>query len=176
MFTSHPNPSRRRFLGAATAALAAAVLPRTLAGAETKSPAAPAKPRNPFTYRFAIGGIEAWSISDGHMLFRDGLNLMWPDTEREAMRADLVAHGERTDGLPLYVNILVVKVGAEVAIFDAGFGRGRNPDIGWVAEALGTIGIAPEQVTAAFLSHAHADHLGGFVTGNRAVFPNAAVH
>src|SRR5688572_3962060 len=176
MFTSHPNPSRRRFLGAATAALAAAVLPRTLAGAETKSPAASAKPRNPFTYRFTIGEFEAWSISDGHMLFRDGLNLMWPDTDRSSMREDLVTHGERTDALPLYVNILVVRLGDEVAIFDAGFGRGRNPETGWVLDALASIAIAPEKITQAFLSHAHADHLNGFVAGNQLVFPNAALH
>ena len=29
-------------------------------------------------------------------------------------------------------------------------------------------GIAPEKVTAAFLSHAHADHIGGFVAANSA--------
>jgi glyoxylase-like metal-dependent hydrolase (beta-lactamase superfamily II) len=110
------------------------------------------------------------------MLFREGLNLMWPDADRPRMREDLVAHGERTDALPLYVNILVVKRGNEIAIFDAGFGRGRNPEIGWVTDALASIPIAPEKVTHAFLSHAHADHLNGFVTGNRPVFPNAGLH
>jgi len=173
-----PVSSRRQFLGTA-ATFAALALPGTpLKAATAQAPVVtPPKPvRNPFTYRFAIGDIEAWSISDGHMVFRDGLKLMWPDTDREAMREDLVAHGERTDALPLYVNILVAKIGREVAIFDAGFGRGRNAEIGWVAEALASIGIAPEQVTAAFLSHAHADHLNGFVSGNRAFFPNAAVH
>jgi glyoxylase-like metal-dependent hydrolase (beta-lactamase superfamily II) len=110
------------------------------------------------------------------MVFKEGLNLMWPETDRTAMHADLVAHKERTDALPLYVNILVVKSGNEIALFDAGFGRGRNPEIGWVRDALGQIGIAPEKVTAAFLSHAHADHLNGFVAGNKAVFPNAAVY
>jgi glyoxylase-like metal-dependent hydrolase (beta-lactamase superfamily II) len=170
-----PLPSRRQFLGSAAAALAAATLPRTSLAAETSAPAV-AKPRNAFAYRFAIGDIEAWSISDGHMLFKEGLNLMWPDTDRTQMRDNLVAHGERTDALPLYVNILVLKLGNEIAIFDAGFGRGRNPDIGWVADALTAIPIAPEKVTHAFLSHGHADHLNGFVTGNQPLFPNAGLH
>ena len=170
-----PAPSRRQFLGAAATAIAAATLPRPAHGAEaTAKPAA--KPRNAFTYQFRIGELEAWSISDGHMLFKEGLNLMWPESERATMRTDLIAHRERTDGLPLYVNILVVKRGDEIAIFDAGFGRGRNPDVGWVNEALAQIGIAPEKVTHAFLSHAHADHLNGFVAGNKPVFPNAALH
>jgi len=180
MSSAHPLPSRRQFLGTAGATVAAALLPQTTWGAESKSPvvapAVPTKPRNAFTYRFAIGEIEAWSISDGHMVFREGLNLMWPDTERAKMREDLVAHGERTDGLPLYVNILVVKLGNEIAIFDAGFGRGRNAEVGWVADALAAIPIEPEKVTHAFLSHAHADHLNGFVSGNKPLFPNAALH
>ena len=180
MSPTHVHPSRRKFLGATGAAIAAALLPRTATGAEEKSPPAasaiPASPRNAFTYRFAIGDFEAWSISDGHMLFREGLNLMWPDEDRAKMRDDLVAHGERTDALPLYVNILVVNLGNEVAIFDAGFGRGRNPDVGWVADALASIPIEADKVTHAFLSHAHADHLNGFVSGNKPLFPNAALH
>lgn len=169
-----PALSRRHFLATAATALTAAALPRPLSAAEPVP--APGAPRNGFTYRFAVGEIEAWSISDGHMLFREGLGLMWPEADRPAMRTDLIAHGERTDALPLYVNILLLKVGNEFAIFDAGFGPGRNPDIGWVAAALGAIGVAPEKITHAFLSHAHADHIGGFVAGNKAVFPNAALH
>jgi glyoxylase-like metal-dependent hydrolase (beta-lactamase superfamily II) len=177
MNTPQATPlSRRAFLGTATAAaIGGAVLTRTTFAAESTPPSI-AKPRNAFTYRFAIGNLEAWSISDGHMVFKEGLNLMWPEADRPAMREDLVAHSERTDGLPLYVNILVVKSGNEIAIFDAGFGRGRNPEIGWVSDALTQIGIAPEKITAAFLSHAHADHLNGFVAANKPVFPNAALH
>lgn len=169
-----PLLSRRHFLGSTAAALTVATLPHSVSAAET--PAVPPTPRNGFTYQFRIGEIEAWSISDGHMLFRDGLGLMWPEADRDAMRQDLVSHGERTDALPLYVNILLLKVGNEYAIFDGGFGPGRNPNIGWVGAALSAIGVAPEKVSHAFLSHAHADHIGGFVTGNQAVFPNAALH
>lgn len=150
-------------------------MPTTLRAAEkTAAPAPP--PRNAFTYRFAIGDLEAWSISDGHMIFREGLNLMWPESDRPAMKEDLVHNAERLDGLPLYVNLLLVKIGNEYALFDAGFGRGRNPNTGWLGDSLASIGVAPEKVTHAFLSHAHADHLNGFVAGNAPVFPNAAVH
>jgi glyoxylase-like metal-dependent hydrolase (beta-lactamase superfamily II) len=171
------NPTRRHFLGTAAAALTGAVLPGAMCAADAKSAVATApKPRNAFTYHFGIGDLEAWSISDGHSVFREGLNLMWPDTARPEMREDLIAHGERLDALPLYVNILVVKAGNEIAIFDAGFGRGRNPQTGWLVDALAAIPIAPDKVTHAFLSHAHADHLNGFVSDNRPAFPNAALH
>lgn len=179
-----PLPSRRQFLGTLATGLAGAALnsPAVAADAakakKTLPTTAPAPtPRNAYVYRFNIGDIEAWSISDGHMLFREGLNLMWPDTEREAMRQDLVTQGERTDALPLYVNILVARIGHEIALFDAGFGRRpKNLEIGWLADALASIGIAPAQITQTFLSHAHADHLGGFVVDNTVAFPNAALH
>src|SRR5688572_16158283 len=95
------TPSRRKFLGTLAAASVIGAAPPLLRGASSgseKTPPAAPKTRNPFVYRFGIGEIEAWSISDGHMVFREGLNLMWPDNERDAMRADLVQHGERTDG------------------------------------------------------------------------------
>jgi glyoxylase-like metal-dependent hydrolase (beta-lactamase superfamily II) len=174
-----PLASRRQFLTTSAAALAAAAAPRALYSAEPPSvPVVPPLPpaRNAFAYRFAIGDIEAWSISDANMALKEGLGLMLPESERPAMRADLVARGERTDVLPLYVNILVAKLGTEIAIFDAGFGPRKDHNGGWTAAALASIGIAPEKITHAFLSHAHADHINGFVSGNKPAFPNAALH
>jgi glyoxylase-like metal-dependent hydrolase (beta-lactamase superfamily II) len=163
---------RREFLGGALAAMGGMALARTgHAQAETAAPQ-----RNPLVYHFRIGDIEAWSISDGHMLFRNPLGLMWPEEDRGEMREWLEARGERLDGFPLYINVLVTRIGSEVALFDAGFGAGSNPAIGWVMDGLQQIGIEPEQVTAGFLSHAHADHLGGFVRDGRPVFANAAFH
>ena len=171
-----PNPSlsRRSFLGSSLASIGALSASTPLAQAQPTPDKAPA--RNPFVYHFKIGEIDAWSISDGHLLFRDPLNLMWPEDARPAMRNWLETHGERTDGIPLYVNILVIRSGKEIAIFDAGFGPRSNPDLGWVAAGLKEIGIAPQDVTAGFLSHAHADHLGGFVLDGKPAFPNAAFH
>lgn len=169
-----PGLSRRHFIQTASTVLAAASLSPSAAGAEAKPASTP--PRNAFAYRFMIGDIEAYSISDGHILMRSGVNLMWPEAARPAMTEDLIQHGERTDGLPLYVNILLLKIGNEIALFDAGFGPGTNPNIGWVGEALTTIGVDPAKVTQAFLSHAHSDHIGGFVTNNKLIFPNAALH
>ena len=164
--------SRREFLTTSAAVLVlGSVGPPVTLRDDTAAPA-----RNPFVYRFTIGDLEAWSISDANMVLREGLALMWPEGDRAAMKDDLIAHGERTDLLPLYVNILVVKKGEEVAIFDGGFGPGTNPNSGWVADSLAAIGIAPDKVTHAFLSHAHIDHIGGFVTGNRIIFSNAATH
>lgn len=162
---------RRVFLSGALAAAGGIALGREGYALPAANPQ-----RNPLVYHLRIGEIDAWSISDGHLLFRDPLNLMWPEEDRGEMREWLEARGERLDGIALYINVLVIRIGSEFAIFDAGFGRGSNPELGWAADGLRQIGITPEQVTAGFLSHAHADHLGGFVRDGRPAFPNAALH
>src|SRR3954466_5527423 len=111
-----PAMSRRQFLGSATTAIATAAALHGVAlnAADATSAVGSMRPQNAFTYRFTIGDIEAWPIGAGQMLFKEGLNLTSPAADRPAMRDNLIAHGERTDALPLYVNILVVKSGNEI--------------------------------------------------------------
>lgn len=163
--------SRRGFVGSALAGMAAL---STKASAETPAAAAPF--RDPYVYRFKIGDLEAFSISDCNLGFREGLGLMWPEEARPKMKEEMLRHGERLDSLPLYVNVLVIRSGNDVAIFDAGFGKGGNPQMGWLNEGLAAVGISPDQVTAGFLSHAHADHLNGFVHQGKPAFPNAKIY
>lgn len=164
--------SRRTFLGSSAAALAATF---------GSSAAAQEKPvieglRIPFIYPFRIGEVEAWSISDANLMLGEGLDLMWPREEHPRMTEVMEKHAEPAGALPLYVNVLVLRHGKEVLLFDAGFGGHGNPKLGWLADGLRQIGIAPEQVTAGFLSHAHSDHLNGFVDDGKPAFPNAAFH
>ncbi len=83
-------------------------------------------------------------------------------------------HGERVDGIPLYVNVLVLRKGREVVLCDAGFGLRTNPNIGWLADGLASIGITPDQITHTVLSHGHSDHIGGFVTAGKRPSPTPA--
>lgn len=163
--------SRRGFVGTALAGMAA------FSTKVSAQPAEPLKPfRDPFVYRFKIGEIEAFSISDCDLALGEGLDLMWPVEERPKMLAELERHGGENGPLPLYVNILVIRSGREVALFDAGFGLGNNPKMGWLQEGLAAVGITPDQVTAGFLSHAHADHINGFVNQGKPAFPNAKIY
>jgi hypothetical protein len=69
--------SRRGFVGTALAGMAA------LTAKSSARDAAPPPPfRDPFVYRFKIGELEAFSISDCDLGFREGLDLMWPVEER----------------------------------------------------------------------------------------------
>lgn len=163
--------SRRGFVGTALAGMAALT-----AKSSAQAPEPARGFRDPFVYRFKIGEVEAFSISDCDLGFREGLDLMWPVEKRAEMKEEMERHGERLDVLPLYVNVLVIRSGKDIAIFDAGFGKGNNPKMGWLQEGLAAVGISPDQVTAGFLSHAHSDHLNGFVQNGKPAFPNAKIY
>lgn len=174
--TSASFLKRRHFLTAGLASLSAVAI--SPARAEESSSANDKKEnfRSPFIYPFHIGEVEAWSISDAGLQLGEGLDLMWPVEERPKMTEILEVHGEKTKPLPLFVNVLVLRKGQEVILFDAGFGQHDNPRLGWLMDGLAQIGIKPEDVTAGFLSHAHSDHLNGFVAGEKSAFPNMAFH
>ena len=134
------------------------------------------KLRNPWIYHFKIGNIDAWSISDGYMKIGKGLNLMHPESERPNMAQTLKDHSEPLDHIPLYVNILVIKVGNQIALFDAGFGAPEKKNRGWLIPGLEKIGIHPDHITHTFLSHCHSDHIAGFTTDGKPTFKNAALY
>lgn len=177
---SESHFSRRSLLktfGVAGAALGAGpVLSSPLLGA-SPSKSSGKNNSNPWIYAFTIGDVEAWSISDGFLDIRAGLSIMYPESERGEMKDLLEKHLERTESLHMYINILVLRRDKEVIVFDAGFGIVDNPNRGWLIDGLETIGIQREDVTAAFLSHTHGDHIAGFIAPDeKPMFPNAPIY
>ena len=117
------KPTRRQFLTVSSIAAATSLISTPSLSAQEKKPKDPnLDPRNSWVYHFKIGELDAWSISDGYMKIRKGLSLMYPESERENMAQALKDHSDPLDHIPLYVNILVIKKGNEIALFDAGFG------------------------------------------------------
>ena len=102
---------------------------------------------------------------------------MCPDADRPQMKAAPQFNCERLDALPLYVNIMSLKIGEQVALIDAGFReQSPNPDFGWLAEDLRLLGIKSEQIITGFLSHAHPDQLDGFVNKGKPACTNAQIY
>ena len=128
------TPTRRQFLSLSGIAAAATGLVSTpsLSAQVTSEQKPVVDLRNPWIYHFKIGELDAWSISDGFMKIRQGLSLMYPESEREKMAQALKDHSEPLDHIPLYVNILVIKKGDEIALFDAGFGAPEKNNRGWL--------------------------------------------
>ena len=99
----------------------------------------------------------------------------WPGGSREKMVTDLSTAFMPTDRFALPFNVLLVRMGAELVLIDSGCGPLYGPTNGRLAARLASIGVKPEQITAVFLSHAHADHFGGLLDAQRKspVFANA---
>lgn len=127
-------------------------------------------------HRFAIGTLDAVVLRDGDIAFpNDGtvLALGQPKADVDAL---LSAAGEPVDTVHLSVQSLLVRSGARVILFDTGAGDAAFADAGRLPDSLRAAGIAPSDVTDIFVSHAHADHVGGLVDdAGKPAFANATV-
>jgi len=124
-------------------------------------------------YRFRIGDATAYVLSDGFL----GLPIQ-PMLATEAPPgavAEVLAAHFQSPQAQLPFNVLLVHVGSEWLLFDAGAGGFSAPTIGRLLPVMAAAGVQPEQITAVFISHAHSDHIGGLIdakTGDL-LFPHA---
>lgn len=179
----HPNTSavsRRdalRFLGLAGAA---AFLPSLVTrAAAAESAAAPSTPGGDAPgslpsldgeqagfFRFKIGAFDAVALDDGG--FGGPLaQSPWPKGDLAKLSAALATAFLPTDGFSLPFNVLLVRMGAELVLVDAGCGTVFGPGNGKLLRRLASIGVKPEQITAVILTHAHGDHFGGLLDANQ---------
>jgi glyoxylase-like metal-dependent hydrolase (beta-lactamase superfamily II) len=66
-------------------------------------------------------------------------------------------------------NTFLIRGGGRTILIDTGFG-------GALFDALGELGVRPEEVDAVLITHLHGDHIGGLARDGRALFPNARVY
>src|SRR5262249_39194762 len=68
-----------------------------------------------------------------------------------------------------------VNTGAKLILIDAGAGSLLGPSTGYLLSNLRASGYLPEQVDEIYLTHLHADHVGGLMADAQRAFPNAIV-
>jgi glyoxylase-like metal-dependent hydrolase (beta-lactamase superfamily II) len=154
--------NRRKFLAGSAALTAAPLMPwKALAQGQPHS--------------FAQGDAEVTVVSDGSLSVP--LNMLAPDASPEQL-ADIARRlGVSGDAAPAAANVILVRQGADLILFDTGSGKGLFPDAGKLPENLVAAGIDPAKITRVVFTHAHPDHIFGTVTAEGAlVFPNAAYH
>lgn len=117
-----------------------------------------------------IGAIEVTPLWDGPLASNLG---KIPDPEHRSEAERLIATAP-PDALMMNVYGFLLKLGDRFALIDAGAGRLVNPELGQLPKALGTLGVAPEQIERIFITHVHRDHFGGLTNDQgTAAFPNA---
>jgi glyoxylase-like metal-dependent hydrolase (beta-lactamase superfamily II) len=121
----------------------------------------PAAPPAAF-YRFRIGASQALVLNDGFLPGPIHPFLAPEGTSAEVIEL-LAANFQSPITAQIPVNVLLVQLGREWVLFDAGSGSGFGPSTGQLQKSLAAAGVRPEQISTIFLTHAHPDHIGGLI-------------
>ena len=141
-------------------------------GAAAHAAAPMVKTQAPGFYRMMLGDFEVTALSDGTVALP--VNQLLTNTnparvDRALRRAGLASPLETS------VNCYLINTGQKLVLVDAGAANLFGPTLGRLVENLKAAGYQPEQVDEIYLTHLHADHVGGLADGGRMAFPNAVV-
>lgn len=75
----------------------------------------------------------------------------------------------------LRINAYLINTGSKLVLIDAGAGAFFGPTVGKLVSNLQAAGYQPAQIDEIYITHMHVDHVGGLVSGEQGVFPNAIV-
>jgi glyoxylase-like metal-dependent hydrolase (beta-lactamase superfamily II) len=126
----------------------------------------------PGYYRMMLGDFEVTALSDGtvDLTMADLLTNITAAKIRSALAKEYLK-----DPVEASVNAYLINTGNKLVLIDAGAGTFFGPTVGKLMANLKASGYQPEQVDEIYITHMHADHVGGLVASNQIAFPNAIV-
>lgn len=131
-----------------------------------------AKGQAPGFYRMMLGDFEVTALSDGTV----PLEVKKLLTNTTPQRVDqLLKRAFLADPVETSVNAYLVNTGSKLVLIDSGAGNLFGPTLGNLVNNLKAAGYQPEQVDEIYITHMHADHVGGLMAGDKLAFPNAIV-
>lgn len=154
------------------AALAATTAIALFASSAAEAAAPMVKTSAPGYYRMMLGDFEVTALSDGTVKLpvRDLLTNTKPAATDKALAKSFL-----TNPLETSVNGYLINTGEKLVLIDTGAAGLFGPTLGNLATNLKAAGYQPEQVDEIYITHMHADHVGGLMAGDKLVFPNAVV-
>jgi glyoxylase-like metal-dependent hydrolase (beta-lactamase superfamily II) len=156
----------RRLLLAASCACAACFMPAPSFAATPM-----VKRQAPAFYRLMLGDFEVTVLSDGSNMLPATKLLHGDAAQIEAA----LKRGYLPDVVETSHNSFLVNTGGKLVLIDAGAGSLLGPGAGQLVSNLRAAGYQREQIDEIYLTHLHADHIGGLMTGHQLTFPNAIV-
>ena len=130
------------------------------------------KTQAPGFYRVMLGDFEVTALSDGTVALPVDKLLTGTTaakTEKTLARSFLKAPLETS------VNGYLVNTGSKLVLIDTGAAGLFGPTLGNLVANLKAAGYQPEQVDEIYITHMHADHVGGLMAADKPAFPNATV-
>jgi glyoxylase-like metal-dependent hydrolase (beta-lactamase superfamily II) len=130
------------------------------------------KTQAPGYYRVMLGEFEVTALSDGTV----GLPVDTLLTHTTKAHADQVlARSFLKPPVDTSVNGYLINTGSKLVLIDTGAAKLFGPTLGNLVDNLKAAGYQPEQVDEIYITHMHADHVGGLMAGEKMAFPNAIV-
>lgn len=122
------------------------------------------------TFRFTSGGFEVYTIASADKDFQPA-TLFYGPQEADKAKVDALAPEGK---VPTAMNCFAVRTPQGYVMFDTGLPTAKG---GKTIGRLGALGIAPQEIKAVFITHAHFDHIGGLVDASgKPEFPAATVY
>ncbi len=138
----------------------------------------------PGYYRMMLGSFEITVLSDGTHQFPVHKVLTRPVGDKDVIPLDEASPGE-ADALlaesklavPVEgsINAFLVNTGSKLILIDSGAGSLYGDCCGHLIDNLKSAGYSPDQVDEIYLTHLHADHVGGIAPNGKMAFKNAVV-
>lgn len=140
---------------------------------ETAAPidAAPVAKGQPGYYRLWLGDFEIVALSDGTLMFQSE----WLTNTTPAKVEKALAKQFLKAPFASSVNTFLVNTGSKLVLIDTGSGALFGPAGGKLVAHMAAAGYRPEQVDEIYITHLHADHVGGLMSEGKLTFPNAVV-
>ena len=130
------------------------------------------KTQAPGYYRTMLGEFEVTALSDGTVPLPVD-TLLTRTTKAHADQA--LARGFLKSPVDTSVNGYLINTGSKLVLIDTGAAKLFGPTLGNLVDNLKAAGYQPEQVDEIYITHMHADHVGGLMAGEKMAFPNAIV-
>lgn len=162
-------------MGAVLSRLCVAVLVSAAAACASLPPVAPASPgakeQAPGYYRVWLGDFEVTALSDGTSSFEAAwLTNITPANLEKGLAKQFLKTPVETS-----FNAYLVNTGEKIVLVDVGSGALLGSRLGKLLVNMAAAGYRPEQVDEIYVTHLHADHVGGLMSGDKLAFPNAIV-